>query len=287
VTEGSRHTRPVAGRDATWLEAGAGIPLVLVHGAGGSADLWDPQLTGLADLARVVAVDLPGHGPRRGGGGQSIVAYADWLGELLDALGAGPAVLVGHSMGGAIAQTVALARPERLAGLVLVATGARLRIMARLLELLRERPGEGVGLIQRLSYAPGTPPERVAVVDRVLREGAPLVTLADYLACDRFDVRPRLGAIRTPTLVVAGTEDRLTPVTYGRGLAEGIAGARLVEIAEAGHFPQLEQPAAVNAAIREFLAGLPRVPAGGLAGTSRRDAGDPPPGPSAVRSWAR
>ena len=141
MTERARRTRSVAGREATWLEAGAGVPLVLVHGAGGSADLWAPQLTGLADLARVVAVDLPGHGPRRGGGGQSIVAYADWLGEFLDALGDGPAVVVGHSMGGAIAQTVALARPERLAGLVLVATGARLRVMARLLELLRERPG--------------------------------------------------------------------------------------------------------------------------------------------------
>jgi pimeloyl-ACP methyl ester carboxylesterase len=170
-------------------------------------------------------------------------------------------------MGGAIAQSVALARPERVAGLVLIATGARLRILARILELLRQHPGEGIGLIQRLSFASATPPERVAVVERVLREGAPLVTLGDYLACDRFDVRPRLGAIRTPTLVIAGTEDRLTPVTYGRRLAAGIAGARLVEIADAGHFPQLEQPAAVNAALRAFLSGLPRVPSGRLART--------------------
>jgi pimeloyl-ACP methyl ester carboxylesterase len=169
-------------------------------------------------------------------------------------------------MGGAIAQTLALARPDRLAGLILLGTGARLRVLARILELLRQRPGEGMGLVQALSFATATPPERVAVVDRVLRESVPLVTLGDYLACDRFDVRPQLGAIRTPTLVVTGTEDRLTPLTHGRRLADAIAGARLVEVADAGHFPQLEQPAAVNAAIREFLAGLPRVATGDLAG---------------------
>jgi pimeloyl-ACP methyl ester carboxylesterase len=266
VTEPARRSRSVAGRPAAWCEAGSGAPLVLVHGAGGSADLWQPQLDGLGDVARVIAPDLPGHGPRRGRGGRSIAAYADWLNGFLETLGDGPVVLVGHSMGGAIAQSVALARPERLAGLVLVGTGARLRVLARILDLLRERPGDGIGLIQQLSYAAATPPECVAVVDRVLRAGAPLVTLGDYLACDRFDARARLGVIRTPTLVVAGTEDRLTPVAYSRFLAEAIAGARLVEIAGAGHFPQLEQPAAVNAAIRGFLASLSGVPAGGLAG---------------------
>lgn len=268
MTEPVRRTRPVAGRPAAWLEAGTGPPLVLVHGAGGSADLWQPQLDGLGDIARVIAPDLPGHGPERGRGGQSIVAYADWLAGFLDALGGGPVVLVGHSMGGAIAQTLALARPERLAGLILVGTSARLRVLGRILELLRERPGEGVGVIQGLSYAVATPAERVAVVDRVLRQCAPLVTLGDYLACDRYDARPRVGAIRMPTLVVAGTEDRLTPVKYSRFLTDAIAGARLVEVADAGHFPQLEQPAAVNAAIREFLVSLPRGPAGGLAGAT-------------------
>jgi pimeloyl-ACP methyl ester carboxylesterase len=253
VTAPLRRTQPVADRPATWLEAGSGPPLVLVHGAGGSADLWQPQLDGLGDVARVIAPDLPGHGPQGGRGGQSIAAYGEWLEAFLEALGAGRVVLAGHSMGGAIAQTLALARPERLAGLVLVATGARLRVLVRILELLREQPVEGQNLIQGLSYAAGTPRERVAVADRVLREAAPLVTLGDYLACDRFDVRERLGEIRTPTLVVTGTEDRLTPLKHGRFLAEAIPSARLVEVAGAGHFPQLEQPESVNGAVREFL----------------------------------
>jgi pimeloyl-ACP methyl ester carboxylesterase len=244
-----------------WREAGSGPPLVLVHGAGGSADLWGPQLDGLADVARVVALDLPGHGPLGGRGQPSVAAYQAWLDGVLTDLIDGPVVLAGHSMGGAIAQAEVLARPERLAGLVLVGTGARLSGLARLVGLLRENPREGQRLIQDLSFAPGASPECVELVDRVLRGAAPLVTLADYLACDRFDVGERLAAIRTPTLVLAGAEDRLTPLAYGRFLAETIPGARLVEIPAAGHFPQLEQPHTVNAAIREFLARLSGPPA--------------------------
>jgi pimeloyl-ACP methyl ester carboxylesterase len=267
VTEPPRRTRPVAGHPAAWLEAGSGPPLVLVHGAGGSADLWRRQLDGLAGVARVVAPDLPGHGPLGGRGKPSIPGYAEWLEGFLTVLDAGPVVLVGHSMGGAVAQTLALARPGRLAALVLVGTGARLRVLARIVDLLRHHPREGQSLIRDLSFAPGAPRECTEMVDRVLREGAPLVTLGDYLACDRFDVRDRLAAIRTPTLVLTGAEDRLTPPKHGRFLAETIPGARLVEIPAAGHFPHLEQPVAVNAAIREFLAHVRGASIGGLAGT--------------------
>jgi pimeloyl-ACP methyl ester carboxylesterase len=256
VTEPPRRIRPVAGRPAAWVEAGAGTTLVLVHGAGGSADLWQPQLDGLADVARLVALDLPGHGPLRRRGGVSVPAYAEWLGGFLSALDAGPVVRVGHSMGGAIAQTLALARPDHLAGLVLIGTGARLRVLPRLVELLRERSVEGLRLIRDLSFSVGARTESVEAVERVLRESTPLVTLGDYLACDRFDVRDQLREIRVPTLVLTGTEDRLTPLTRGRFLAATIPGARLVEVPAAGHFPQLEQPAPVNAAIREFLASL-------------------------------
>jgi pimeloyl-ACP methyl ester carboxylesterase len=112
-------------------------------------------------------------------------------------------------MGGAVAQTLALAQPGRLAGLVLIGTGATLRVLPRLVDLLRKRPREGQSLIQDLSFAPGTSPECGEIVDRVLREGAPLVTLGDYLACDRFDVVDTSAAP-----VVAGAEDRLTPPKY-------------------------------------------------------------------------
>jgi pimeloyl-ACP methyl ester carboxylesterase len=266
VTGLPRRTRPIAGRPVAWLEAGAGPPLVLVHGAGGSAELWPRQLDALADVARVFALDLPGHGPLGSRGRPTIAAYAEWLDGFLAAVVAEPAILVGHSMGGAVAQALALLRPGRLAGLVLIATGARLPVLPRLIELLRRDPRASESLLQELSFGAGAPAECGAIVARVLREAAPLVTLGDYLACDRFDVRERLAALRVPTLVISGAEDRLALPRYARFLVDTIAGARLVEIEGAGHFPQLERPEAVNAAIRTFLAEWCGAATGGRAG---------------------
>lgn len=255
-----RRTGSVQGRPATWLEAGSGPPLVLLHGAGGSAEHWRPPVGALAAVARVLAPDLPGHGPVPPLQGlppaPSIAAYADWIDAFLESVGAGHAVVAGHSMGGAVAQALALAHPAGVDGLILVGTAPRLRVLTRILDLLRDRPIEGRDLVQSLSFAAGADPALVALVARVLGETLPLVTLGDFMACDRFDVRDRLGEIRVPTLILTGTEDRLTPLSQGRLLADGIPGARLVEVSGAGHFPQLEQPARVTEAILAFLATL-------------------------------
>jgi pimeloyl-ACP methyl ester carboxylesterase len=247
----------VLGRPAAYLEAGRGQPVVLVHGAGGRAEVWSAQLAGLADAVRLVAVDLPGHGATGGAGCRSVDEYVSWLLGLLDALRLDRVVLVGHSMGGAIAQTCALARADRLRGLALIGTGARLRVLPRILALFREASPEGPTLVASLAYSPATPPGAVVEAERAMRETPPLVTLGDFVACDRFDVMTRLGGVESPTLVVVGRDDRLTPAKYAAFLAAAIPGARLVEVEAAGHFPQLEQPVAVNAALRAFLAALP------------------------------
>ncbi len=247
----------VLDRPAAYLEAGAGRPVVLLHGAAGRGAVWRRQLDGLADVARLIAPDLPGHGDTAGPGCRRIDAYAAWVLALLDALGLGPVVLVGHSMGGAIALTVALQSPGRLAGLGLVATGARLRVLPRILELFGEGSSRGWNLISSLSYSPRTPAGTVTDAEQALRETAITVSFGDYQACDAFDVLARLGEVRVPTLVVAGADDRLTPPRYAEALAGRIPGARLVAVDAAGHFPMLEQPQAVDAALRAFLAALP------------------------------
>lgn len=246
----------VDGRPAGYLEAGHGRPLVLIHGAGGRGAVWTPQLAGLGELARVIAVDLPGHGPTDGRGRASVGEYAAWVLAFLDAARLDRVVLAGHSMGGAIAQTLALEYPDRLDGLVLVGTGARLRVLPRILELIGQAPPEGRALVASLAYSPGTPTGAVVEAERSLVETPAAVTLGDFLACDRFDLMERVRGVRAPTLVVVGRDDRLTPPKYATHLARTIPGARLVEIDAAGHFPQLEQPGAVNAALRVFLASL-------------------------------
>jgi pimeloyl-ACP methyl ester carboxylesterase len=253
----ARRRASVLGRPGSYLEAGGGRPVVLIHGAAGRAEVWSPQLTGLADVARMIAVDLPGHGATEGQGCQEIERYAAWVTALLDALGVDRPVLVGHSMGGAIAQTLALGDAARYAGLALVGTGARLRVLPRILQLFREGSALASDLVGSLSYSPLTPPGAVIEAERALHETAVAVTLGDFHACDRFDLMGRLGDLRLPTLVVVGRDDRLTPPKFAAYLARSIPAARLVEIDGAGHFPQLEQPVAVNEALRGFLGALP------------------------------
>jgi len=207
-------------------------------------------------VARVIAPDLPGHGETGGAGGQRIEEYVAWLAALLDAAGLTRAVLGGHSMGGAVAQRLALAHPERVEALVLVGTGARLRVLPRILELCRDAPVEGARLVGSLAYSPRTPAGAVVEAERALRDTPALVLLGDFLACDRFDAMAEVAGLRVPTLVLVGRDDRLTPPKYALFLAATIPGARLVEVDGAGHFPQLEQPAAVNTALRGFLAAL-------------------------------
>ena len=124
------------------------VPLVLIHGAGGSHLHWGVAVRTLPE-GDVYALDLPGHGRSAGSGRTTVAQYASWVIRLLDALGIERAVMAGHSMGGAIAQTAALEFPEGVRGLVLVGTGSRLRVVPSILEGTLCRYGR-VGLPVRL-----------------------------------------------------------------------------------------------------------------------------------------
>lgn len=249
-------TLNVNGRALHYAETGRGSPaLVLVHGAGGSHATWTRQLEGLADCARVIAIDLPGHGASEGDGCRSVGDYAAVVREFLVALG-GPVVLGGHSMGGAITQTLALAAPADLRGVVLVGTGARLRVFPKLFELMARDYAEGVEFLNGHAWSPSADAALPAAGRRALLETRATVTVGDFTACDGFDAMAAVAAIRLPALVIAGEDDRLTPPKYAEFLAASIPGARLVRIARAGHYLPLERPDEVNRAIGDFLAGL-------------------------------
>jgi pimeloyl-ACP methyl ester carboxylesterase len=226
--------------------------LILLHGAGGSHLHWPAGLRRLPG-ATVYALDLPGHGRSDGPGCETIADYVAALIGFLDATGTERAVLVGHSMGGAIAQMTALIYPERVAGLVLVGTGARLRVAPALLEGVWDDFEGAVDLITRWSWAKGVPGELVRLGRQSLSETPPEVLHGDFVACDAFDAMARLGEVCAPTLVVAGTADRLTPHKYGAFLAEHIPGARLVTVEGGGHRMALEQPGVVIQAVTEFV----------------------------------
>ena len=226
--------------------------LVFVHGAGGIGRAWDLQRLAFPDA---VAPDLPGHA-EPGRGCRRVEEYGAWLHTIVQARGWGPAVIVGHSMGGAIALWYALAHPEDLAGIVLIATGARLRVHPEILATLRRDYAAAVDRVVALSLGRDAPARLGARLRETMLGMSPDVTLGDFEACDAFDVRDRLGAIRLPALVVVGSEDQMTPPRFAEYLRDHVAGARLVVIAGAGHGVPLERPREVNQAIREFREAL-------------------------------
>lgn len=228
--------------------------LVLIHGSGCDHATWPEALRRLSG-AGVYGLDLPGHGRSGGSARDDVDAYADLVARFVETLDLQRVALFGHSLGGAIVQTLALRDPGWLSAIVLVGTGARLRVAPAILEgLASDDPGEAIDLICNWSFGPNPPRDEVDRVQKIFDQTDPLVTHADLSACDRFDVMDRVGAIARPTLVICGSEDRLTPEKYGRFLHEQIPGAGIAVVPDAGHMMGLENPDAFMAPVRSFLA---------------------------------
>ncbi len=236
-------------------------PMVLLHGVGGDCLSWPPQIRRLADT-RVFAPDLPGHGKSSGPARQSVDDHARAVVDLMNAIGIWRAVFVGHSLGGAIALTLALDYPDRTAGLGLVSTGARLPVPASILEGAAS-PSTAAFAMQDFHNLVCGPQTSASLAEQNLKQLTtvrPTLLYADLLACDRFDVTSRLDSIRTPVLVVCGTEDKLTPPRYSSALAASIPGAALQTIDGAGHLVMLEQPRRLAKLLSVFLTTIPYTP---------------------------
>jgi pimeloyl-ACP methyl ester carboxylesterase len=227
-------------------------PILLIHGAGGSRLDWPGVLRRLPGR-KVLTVDLPGHGKSTGPGRERMVDYAADLAGLLEGLAICRVIVVGHSMGGAVGLQLALAYPDRIAGLILLGAGARLRVHPDILNCIMSDPVSTTALIVSQEYAEGTPRASLDRGQRLMQAVDPNVIFGDLKACDRFDVMAQLGQIAAPALVIVGAEDRLTPVKYSEYLARNIPRAQLVVIEHAGHMVMLEQPEAVSIAVQEWL----------------------------------
>jgi pimeloyl-ACP methyl ester carboxylesterase len=227
--------------------------IVFVHGAGGTHAHWRFQLRELAVRWNALAVDLPGHGESQGDGCASIPEYRDILRDVLNALSFTRAVLVGHSMGGGIAQSFALTYPDRIAALVLVGTGARLRVHPEIFAAIQRDTAEAGRLISGWAYSSAAMAATVALAAEAFARTRASVLEGDFRACDCFDLMGEIPEIRTPTLIVCGEDDRLTPVKYARFLHENIPGSALAVIPGAGHMVMLERPVEFTRALAAFL----------------------------------
>lgn len=226
--------------------------VVLVHGAGADHSHWPVELTGMPGYT-VYCLDLPGHGRSTGRGRLSVADYAAAVAAFVDKRGLSRVTLCGHSMGGAIVQALALDHPAWLDAIVLVGSGARLKVMPALLEQLATDFPAAVDVLCQALFGPATPSAMIAAErERYLTTDWRLVR-DDLLACDAFDITARLSEIATPTLVVTGDADVMTPVKYGQFLKDSIPGAHMAVIAGAGHMVAREKPIEFISAVSAFL----------------------------------
>jgi len=270
-------TASLHGRLVSYIEAGRGPVLVLIHGMAGTYENWEAVIELLARRHTVIAPDLPGHGASAPGPGDySIAAHGICLRDLLLTLGHERATLIGHSLGGGIAMQMSFQFPELAERLVLVSSGGLGREVSALLRAAA-LPGAGlfIAATARTATVAGTavgqglaaiglrPSADVAEVARgyasladAHRRSAFLATLRSAITTrgQAIDARDRLYlAEGIPVLIIWGARDPIIPVRHGRHAHEAIPGSRLEIFDGVGHLPQLEAPGRFAAVLERFL----------------------------------
>ena len=244
-----------------------GIPLVLIHGAGGSLHVWEGWVRELGSKARLISVDLPGHGltgawPRQE---YTVKAYADFVEALVDALHLDRFVLVGHSLGGGVAWTFAATRPDRVSQIILIDAAGESREPAwptRLARLpivgeigIHFRPERWVR--RKLTEAYADPamvtPERLKRTAELQRfPGNREATLLRARTQEPLDTEP-LKRLTVATLILWGARDPWVPVTDAYRFRDDIKTTTLKVFDKLGHDPMEEDPVATAAAVAAFL----------------------------------
>jgi pimeloyl-ACP methyl ester carboxylesterase len=227
--------------------------LILIHGAGQSALLWQHQVLDMDFQGNILAVDLPGHGDSTLAGCKRIEDYGYWIMELINTAQLNRVVLGGLSMGGAIVQHLLISAGDRFAAGLLINTGARLRVAPMFFEVLDTGESAWLDTSYRYSTFPANRSNELRNSFKRVSQCPIATTRTDFQACDQFDVTASLGQITCPVLVLSSEHDQLTPPKYGLFLADGIPNARLETIIDAGHLAPMEQPTAVNRAMAAFL----------------------------------
>jgi pimeloyl-ACP methyl ester carboxylesterase len=266
------HTATVFGRRVHYLDIGSGAPLVLLHGLGMSWRVWLRNIPDLAKHRRVVAIDLPGFGDsQRIRWQRDLSGHSDVVVELLHRINVRRCALVGHSLGGLVAQHVALRMGEDVGALVLMSSpDAQIGLIRRLAAFI------GLASLRTVIYPPAVEQWCIRqsfvhpvmfgrlVADTRCLDTELLTALARGYATNGFwrgihaalgdSVSERIGALRTPTLVLGGTDDAIVPAATAYRLAGSIPGATLTLWPGVGHAPMLERPAEFNRVIRDFIA---------------------------------
>lgn len=225
------------------------MQLLFIHGSGGCKESWKFQTDYFKGSE---AINLPGHPD--GELCPTIEEYVDWVHAHIQQKGYKDVVIIGHSLGGGIALQYALDHPSDLKGIVLMGSGARLRVHPMFLEGLEKAIKDPSSVDAPMEDTYGLiDPDLAEVMKKRSEENGLVSTLNDLKACDRFDVMERLGELTVPVLAVAGDEDVMTPPKYAQFMADKVPGTKVVIIPGGTHMAYAEKPDEANQAIEAFL----------------------------------
>ncbi len=226
--------------------------VIFLHGAGFDRTVWRLQTRWFAHHGRsVLAVDFPAHGRSAGPPLTTIAAMADWTAKLVEAAGLKNAALVGHSMGALVALDCAARHPDKVRALALCGVASEMPVHPEMLESAKANTpkvqelmtfwGLGNALHKGGMVSPGLWLRRESLA--VLSGNKPDVIHADLAACNAYkDAMARAAAVKSPTVLILGDGDLMTPAAKGKTLAAAIAGAKTMVIPDCGHFMMVERP---------------------------------------------
>jgi pimeloyl-ACP methyl ester carboxylesterase len=232
---------------------GQGEKVLFIHGSGWNTHMWYAQSDYLKSSMEVLLVDLPGHGESSGDGCDSVEEYRDAIYTTISELDIGRCYVAGHSLGGAIALSLSLTYPEILKGIILIGTGARLRVLPQILEGIVDDKENTLRNVGGLAFSGKA---SSVLKDQAFHEMMKClgeIIQKDFSACNRFDVMNTVSTIRVPALILCGNDDALTLPKYSSYLHEAIYGSQLILIDDAGHMVMMEKPMEVNRAIEGFV----------------------------------
>jgi len=229
--------------------------LLFVHGAGQRSYGWRFQEGPFKNHSdfNYIALDLPGRAGSEGDVYKTVTDYKDFLLDFIEELKLENIIMIGHSMGGAIAMLIAIENPELLKAIVLIATSPKLAVAQQTLDKVRENYDEFCEISPTRAFAEESPKELKDEYREGLIDTGSDVCYADLIACNEFDITDEVNKIKVPTLIISADKDIMTPWKNGEYLHQQIYGSEFQLIKDSGHFVMQEKAQETNSILSQFL----------------------------------
>ena len=231
--------------------------IVFIHGSGGSHEDWNQQIIPLKNDFNIAALDLPGHGQSEGDGESDVFAYVAIVERFIKTARILKPVLIGHSLGAAICLGFAIRYGDSASAIVPVGGGVKMPVNALILDGFKNDPDSTIAMIAKFSVTKTHREKYAGLITEAISRVSPEIIHGDFTACSRLDITEKISGITIPTLVICGSEDKMTPPVFSEYLSNNIPGAKLCLIPEAGHFVMLENPKEFNNTLANFVNSLP------------------------------